>query len=226
MLGKQHFVNLRDLLRQTFVITASAVILTGCNENTSDSTELTDVTSSPSVEITKTIQEVEVENLLTKNKPISIQTHITLDKKLNNVPLTYYLISDDADQVVNDDDENNVTIDSTPKRQYNVGSRTLNLESGDSIIENNITINNDIPQGSYHLAAHFDPKNSYGYKEGNIYVGPEIIEVESATPDIILHSASLDEDILLVDNENSNLLVLSTLQAQSISGTIDNICQK
>jgi hypothetical protein len=213
-------------LRQLLLVIASTVIMTGCNKDISNSVELTqsaDEESISSIEPVKTIQEVEVESLLTKNRPVSVQTHITLTKKLTNVPLNYYLISEDSDQVTTGDEESNSTIDNTPKEQYKVGSTTMNFESGESIIENNFTINNTIPKGNYHLAAHLDPKGIHGFQEGNIYVGPEIIEVEPAPTDIILHSALLDEDIVLIDNQESNVLILSTLRAQSISGPLNNI---
>lgn len=208
-------MKVKSFLLQASFLTMSAFIISGCGGSSSQ--------SSSALGATQGIQSIDVTTVLARSTTSSVQTHVTLDTSLKNVPINYYLLSSEAEQVVTGDTEDNSTTKSIPKEQYNVGTAVLDVEGGDSVIDSNITIGNNIPVGNYRLAAHINPLNVSAYKDGDIYIGNDILEVKASATDIVLQSLTLDDDVFLVDDLENDTMILSTLRAQSITGQVKNV---
>ena len=210
-------MKVKSFLLQASFLTISAFIMSACGESVSQAP------LSSTSDVTQGIQNIDVTRVLTRSTTSSVQAQIVLDKSLKKVPINYYLLSSEADQVVTGDMEDNSTTNSIPKEQYNVGTVVLDIEGGNSVIDSNITIGKNVPVGSYRLAAHVDPLNARAYKEGNIYIGNDVIEVQVGKTDIVLESVKLDDDVFLVDDLENNQLIPSTLRTNSITGHVENV---
>ena len=208
-------MELKSFLLKVSSLSMSALLLSACGGSSTE--------SSSTLETTQGVQNIYIEPVLSRSTKSVVQTQLTSESALNNVPMNYYLLSNEANEVVSGDVEVNSTTISSAKAQYNVGTVILNTEGGSAFIDSNITIGNNIPVGNYRLAVHINPLNEADYKDGDIYISEDIIEVQASAPDIAVESYTLDDDIFIVDNLDNDILLPSTIRANSITGEMKNI---
>lgn len=181
------------------------------------------------------VKSVQLDNSLetTGNRNLSVKMYIDSDTNASDVPVSYYLISNQEKNVsttVNGEGKDvNTTTISEPLYQYNIGSRSINLQRAQMVKDVNITLSSDIPAGKYKVVAYIDPRNSKNIVlkgKAPIIVGEQNIEVKPSVADVELLSAKLDDDVLLLDDSNTDSMLSATLTAKSHVGEVDNLSVK
>lgn len=177
------------------------------------------------------LQAVQLEHNLgtTQSREISIQMHLDSNNRMGSIPVNYYLVSQKEMTLKSFEKDNNETTLSEPVSQYCIGSDLINLNNNGVYKETNITISGDIPSGEYKLVAYIDPRNTENISSQNnapIIEDSEAIDLKPIIKDVSLLSATLDDDVLLIDDDNLDAMLTATLSAKANVDSVNHLSLK
>lgn len=192
------------------------LFIQGCQED--DSIELEASIAEPGIQsvTSKT-------TLITHQHPFTLTTHLLSEDDIDALTLHYYPVSEDGNKTKVGDEElldDNLTEEFIPKEQYAIGVGFFQLTTDDNYVDLNLSISSDIPSGHYHLAAAIDPieHNDTHFTTNTMFISENAVEVDALdqTLDIEILDASLEDDILIMDDAEDNQTLYLQVSAESL----------
>ncbi|MEA2073509.1 MAG: hypothetical protein U9O86_07990 [Campylobacterota bacterium] len=159
------------------------------------------------------IEDAYVENTSAFNSgdTISLKYDLVSSGDNKNIEIIYSLISTAAKESQTGDEDNLTTI-IIPDIEYHIGGNQLDVQTGFNSYNANVVLPMDMQEGMYQLAVKLDGQKSQKlvtYPNGNIFHDDDssyMVSNGNVHPDLVMHTYALDEDVLLLSKDKSNVL--------------------
>lgn len=192
---------MKNHLKSLIYIIFTLFIFTACSsENSPDTTAVL-------------VQDAYVENTSAFNSgdTISLKYDLVSSGDNKNIEIIYSLISTVAQKSETGDEDNQTTI-IVPDTEYHIGGTQLDVHTGSNSFHDSIVLPMNMKEGTYQLAIKIDGQKSQKlvtYPNGNVFYDENssyMISNGNIHPDLVMHAYALDEDILLMSKDKSNIL--------------------